>query len=509
MNARSLLSRSLLAAMLAAQAAPALADDGQTSCKYIELASVPLRYTGPGLGITTDGVIDGTPAQVLVDTGAHTVALTRTGTDKRKLPLRSLWSKVYGVGGLSRLYSTRLREFSIGPAKAASGQFKVIGDMGGAPSFEAIAGAPFLLQTDLEISLSEKKMRFFRPQDCAGRSLAYWDPDAVEIPFDSGSARGTNPHFTVTVNGVKLDAIIDSGAAVTVIDSSAAKRAGLRLDSAASSRVGLVSGVGERKVAHWATVADTMVIGTETISNAELGVIETDGNLGVDLLLGADFLRAHRVLFAMSQRRLYLSYIGGDPFRQRKTIEPWMLSEAEQGNPDAQMVLASMYGMGRGVPKDTAQADAWLAKAAAQGHGPALLATGRKLMGQRKWAEASTQLRAALDKLPAQRTAALWLYTARLNNGQPDLARTELEAAFAGDERDDWPAPVADFYLGRIDVPALLELAAKESKLAKARTCSANAHMAELYAARGDHDKARSAAETVRVHCGTGAATAN
>jgi hypothetical protein len=33
-----------------------------------------------------------------------------------------------------------------------------------------------------------------------------------------------------------------------------------------------------------------------------------------DMLLGADFLRSHRVLLAMSQRRLYFSYVGGRVF---------------------------------------------------------------------------------------------------------------------------------------------------------------------------------------------------
>ncbi len=33
-----------------------------------------------------------------------------------------------------------------------------------------------------------------------------------------------------------------------------------------------------------------------------------------DMLLGADFLRSHRVLLAMSQRRLYYTYYGGKVF---------------------------------------------------------------------------------------------------------------------------------------------------------------------------------------------------
>ena len=34
-----------------------------------------------------------------------------------------------------------------------------------------------------------------------------------------------------------------------------------------------------------------------------------------EMLLGADFLRSHRVLFAASQRRFYFSYIGGAVFQ--------------------------------------------------------------------------------------------------------------------------------------------------------------------------------------------------
>lgn len=492
---------SALLVALVGHAGAALADASQSACKYVELASVPLRYSGPDLAITTDGIIDGTPAQVLVDTGADLVALTRTGVDRHKLPLRPLWYKVVGVGGSSRMYAARLREFSIGPAKAASGDFKVIGDMGLASSYDAIAGAPFLLQTDLELSLAEKTMRFFSPVNCAGRWLAYWGEGAFEIPFETGGKRGANPRFTVLVNGVKLDAVIDSGAAVTVIVADAAKRAGLRLDTPHSAKLGDVAGVGDSKVAHWATVADTVVIGPETIRNAEIGVIEPESDLSVDLLLGADYLRSHRVLFAMSQRRLYISYVGGDPIRQRKTIEPWMLDEAEGGNPDAQMRLAAIYREGRGVPKDASKAEAWLARSGAQGHPPALLETGRRLMGQGKWAEASAMLRTALDKLPAERSGALWLYALRVRNGQPELARTELEAAFAREERDNWPTPVADFYLSRIDAAALLELAGKDSKQAKLRTCLAHAHMADLFAARGERERADSAMAALRAHC--------
>jgi hypothetical protein len=41
-----------------------------------------------------------------------------------------------------------------------------------------------------------------------------------------------------------------------------------------------------------------------------------------DMILGADFLKAHRLLFAMSQHRLYLSYLGGDVFQAPTASTP-------------------------------------------------------------------------------------------------------------------------------------------------------------------------------------------
>ena len=60
----------------------------------------------------------------------------------------------------------------------------------------------------------------------------------------------------------------------------------------------------------------------ETIRNANLSIRDhppQGNNVGMpDMLIGADFLRAHRVLISMSQRRMYVSYLGGEVFRKRR-----------------------------------------------------------------------------------------------------------------------------------------------------------------------------------------------
>jgi TPR repeat protein len=178
-----------------------------------------------------------------------------------------------------------------------------------------------------------------------------------------------------------------------------------------------------------------------------------------------------------------------------------MQQEADAGNPDAQYYTARIYDTGHGVPRDQARATGLLEKAAALGHPYANLELGRKLMGQHRWADAASHLRTALDKLQADRYGALMLYVARLHTGAADLGKHELETSFARSEHDEWPAPIAGFYLGRIDAAALLDAAGKDAKLSRARTCTATFYALQLYDAQGDTVKAEPMRASYRAQC--------
>lgn len=486
----------LLAALLSS--AVAHADEAKPGCQYIQLAELPLNYTGSSLQVTTNGIINGAPAVMLVDTGASNVSLSRPLVERLDLQMNMTGQYGEGVGGLTRMYEARLDEFRIGPAKSAKGWLPVIADTGAQPRYDAIAGATFLLQADLELSLAEKKMRFFRGKDCNKAFLGYWGGDIFEIPFNRRpEERDRRPRFTVEVNGQEMDAIIDSGATNTVIMARAAKRAGLKVDAPGSKRLGGSNGVGSDIVEHWSTEIDTLKVGGETIRGARIDVLETA--IDVDVLLGDDYLRAHRVLFAMGQQKLYVSYLGGDPLQQRTTIEPWMLKEAESGNADAQFVVGRYYAAGRGVPQDREKASAWIQKAADAGQPQANMELARRLLAAKRPADAAARLRLVLDKNPSERDGALLLYTARVQSGEQDLGKRELQAVFGSD--DKWPAPVADFYLGRIDAVALQKAANSESGQAKSRNCSASVYMYQLYEAQGDQDKAFAAKNDSRAKC--------
>ena len=481
---------SLLGKLLALGAAGVLftgaarADD-KSACQYVQLAKVPLHYTGPSLGITMEGTINGTPAVMLADTGFSQTYLTRTGTEKRGLKLRPTADRIQGVGGMSTVYTTRVDDFAAGPAKSSKGWLKVVGDTGTPPWFEAAVGAPFLLQTDMELSVPEKQMRFFKPIGCDTAWLAYWDKNAVVIPFERNVTGqfAVNPPFTIEINGQKLQAIIDSGAGRTAIDSRAAQRIGIRLDGPETIANGVSIGVGERHIANWRTKVASFKIGDEIIRDAEIDIMDTRGQLDIDVLIGDDFLRAHRVLFAMGQKKIYISYTGGDVFGKRQPIEPWVRKEAEDGNPDAQLVMAQHYRTGKGVPRDPRLAGEWLAKAAAQGHPQAGLLLGRELLATGNATGAIASIKPALDKLPAERYGALLLYLARVRTGARETGERELQATFARSTDNAWPGPIADYYLGRSDAATLLAAAARNEQRANIQTCQAKLYIAEREAA--------------------------
>jgi len=350
-------------------AVPAVGADAPASCTYIELAALPVKYAGPALVPTIAGSVNGKPARMLIDTGAYTSALTRGLVDTLQLKLHPTVSWVAGVGGETRLYEARIDDMVVGPTSSGTTIMRVIGETGSLPWFDAIVGAPFLMQADLEVALAEREIKFFRPRNCKDSFLAYWTGVPVSvIPYAWRYAQGENPQFTVEVNGQAFDAIIDTGAETSFIELAAAKRAGVRLDAPDVRRAGDVAGVGGR-TAQWSARFDKLVIGKELITDARIGVVALGDKHAADMYLGRDFLRSHRVLFASSQKKLYISYLGGAPFSgPENSIAPWLQREADEGNPDAEYTLFNWYRNNKNPQMDAAQSAHWLERAASHGH---------------------------------------------------------------------------------------------------------------------------------------------
>jgi predicted aspartyl protease len=498
------LCRALPLAILLGASAAVHAGDAPAKCEYVNVATLALRYLGAAFQPAVDGTINGVAAPMLIDTGSGKTYLTPRATRRHGLTLGMTGQHINGVGGSSRLYRARVAEFVVGPTRSAGRYMHVIGDMAIEPAFDAIVGADYLFQADVELSLAEKSLRFFRGINCKDSNLGYWSESAYAVPMTGYFGESHNPTFEVELNGVKLEAIIDSGSSTSFVFDGAARKAGVATDAPGSLKARDMVGVGSERLANWRAVFATLKIGEETIRDAELNISAkpASGRLPADILLGADFLRTHRVLFATSQNKLYISYLGGDVFfRGAQGIPPWMLQEAEAGNAEAQYTVFGRLARGIGVPADQARAAEWLSKAGSQGHPAANIEIGVRMLRKRQFAQAAELLGTAAAQRPEDARAPLFLYLARLQAGDPARAARELEQRFAADQERRWPAPIADFYLGRIDAERLLGQADKDPALAFSRSCEARLFIAEQAGAAGERDKSKALLDELRGKC--------
>ncbi len=309
-------------AAFAVVACLALAPAAQAACKYKRLGSIPSQWIGSRLMI--DGSINDHSLKMAVDTGAYWTTVSSSLATRLDIVLAHVDNYNFGIGGKSEISMGRLEELSIGRFQWRNAKVSVTWKDAGLP--DVLVGANLLLENDVEFD--GKEIVFFSPSGCEDASLGYWADDVPWVPTEPVTARDMRTNITVQVNGQPVRALVDSGAPTTILDSAAARRLGVDPDDP-RAQVGKSGGIGGHVTAMSVATFDSIAIGPEIVRHPRIRV----GNLWQgfredvhtpateryvaeqpEMLLGADFIRSHRILFATSQRRLYFSYLGGEVF---------------------------------------------------------------------------------------------------------------------------------------------------------------------------------------------------
>ena len=303
---RSILSA--CAALAIAWGSPALGADSK--CKLIRIAEWPVRFQG-NLPVI-EGAIDGKKVGILLDTGAYASLVTKDAAERLGLATRITNDFAQGVGGASRILVTRLQELRVGDAVRTNVRVRVAGEQP-IRGVDFILGDDFFKNIDMEFDYSKGVIRLFQAQDCKGAALAYWDPGAFQVPLQDES----KIVLSVRVNGREGRALLASGASTSVVSEYFAAKLGITPQSPGVVPSGCASGIGQDVVHSWVAQFDTVAVGDELIRNPRLRIedlmseIANTRHAPPDMLLGTDFLRAHRVLVARSQEKVYFSYAGG------------------------------------------------------------------------------------------------------------------------------------------------------------------------------------------------------
>ena len=244
--------------------------------------------------------IDGGAATLVLDTGAERTILTVGAARRLGLEGHYAYARtMHGVGA-----------GEVRPGRLAAGALPLTGysllvapitlpSVGG-QAIDGLLGADLLADFDLDLDFVHRRVRFYKASACAAPS---WPP-----PYSSIAAHvSLHRHlfFPVRLDGQDMAAFIDTGSQFTVVDAAAAVRSGLtqaalRLDRAVTVRGAAAVSVG----AHVHRFDRLEVAGGVTRdSSAIVARLDLDD---ADLILGADYLAAHRVWLSYNARTVFV-----------------------------------------------------------------------------------------------------------------------------------------------------------------------------------------------------------
>ena len=318
----------LVGLTLAASCGTARATPRNDACRMVKVAELPVKFehNRPLVPVA----FNGKPAWLLIDTGSADTVLF--GGAARTLGIGSTTAegvRFFGVGGGRQANLAVVRDLQIAGVKVKDIRMFVIGAEG-TTDFAGLIGRDLLGNWDIEFDLASKAVRLWTPLNCESRSLGYWakDPELAEIDRDDAS---DEYRVRVRLNGKPFEATFDSGAGTSIVTREMAVSAGVS-DKDYESDVTYSRGIGAANVPTRTVVFNEVQVGDETVNHAKLQVADmfaadtelrtgsilkrpVEGLRNPPMLLGADFLRSHRVLLSGSQRRLYFTYSGGPVFQ--------------------------------------------------------------------------------------------------------------------------------------------------------------------------------------------------
>lgn len=189
------------------------------------------------------------------------------------------------------------------------------------PHVFGLLGGPFFSDKVAEFDLAKGVIRLFSAKDCASGSLAYWTntPSVAEATPDQPFV------FGAAINGKAARALLDPARSFSVVyglpdgTDGVIVEHGVKVEADAAARLlsdddaalGSVS-VGEETIQH----AKIRILHPKVVLRAVTGA-RLSAPLTPDptLVLGADFMKAHRLLYAPSQHLLYMTYAGGPVYQ--------------------------------------------------------------------------------------------------------------------------------------------------------------------------------------------------
>ena len=376
----------------------------EAACSLGRLAELPVTMNG--LQPTVPAKINGADVRFIADSGAFFSVISPASAAELSLPVSIGPFGLYmtGIGGQADISVATVKRFGLAGAVLPNIQFVVGGSDVAAPSI-GVLGQNVLRLADVEYDFANGVIRLMRPKACGKTALVYWAAGKPysQFPIENTDVREPFTRGIAMVNGVRIRVMFDTGAETSILNLSAARRAGITTDGPGVKPAGSSRGFGRKSVRTWIAPVTSFKVGDEEIRNTHLRI--GDINLDTtDMLIGADFFLSHRVYVSNSQRMLYFTYNGGPVFNLSEHLED---EQAAVADPVSPPIAAS---------SEPSDADGFSRRGAA-------------FAARRDYERAITDFSKAIELAPSEPRYLYERARARSNAHQPALAMADLDAA--------------------------------------------------------------------------------
>jgi predicted aspartyl protease len=280
------------------------------TCVVQQRAVVKLQIVGTV--VLAPVVVNGIPGSFILDTGAAQTVVSPDAVSHFDLALDE-WTATTmgGVGGVERRRNADPRSVALGGVAlhrrslmqdATLRVGTLPRNMIGGLQIDGLLGRDFLSLFDLDLDFPRQTLALYDVHGCAGRFLPWSEPYlsvAVDNPAESAFV------VPLVVDGVKLRALLDSGASRSLVAAPGMAHLKLGLEQLRGDPSQIVHGLGPHTVTMWQHKFHELQIGSEIFTNPGFLVAPVPLQPISDMLLGADWLLGRRVWISYATKQLF------------------------------------------------------------------------------------------------------------------------------------------------------------------------------------------------------------
>ncbi|HTT05714.1 MAG TPA: retroviral-like aspartic protease family protein [Steroidobacteraceae bacterium] len=272
-------------------------------CIPVELARIPVTMVGSTPMVKVE--INGAAAFLIADSAASVSTLSRAIAGRLAVALSAEPSGyLRGIGGEATSQLAIADHLTVANLSLEHVRFLVSAAMPSKAS--GMLGQDILGRADTEYDLGHGLIRLVRPEGCGEGQAPDWYTGASVSTIRMAHGQPREPLATGVANldGHELRVLFDTGAPHSMLTAAGARRAGISVDSNWSQSSLLLTGVGKSTSIGSLRYFETLKLGNEVRHHLRLYV--TDIRVPqVDMVIGMDFFRSHRVYVATRLGLLY------------------------------------------------------------------------------------------------------------------------------------------------------------------------------------------------------------